>query len=154
MTKLIQQTEQTEGLEPNSKDYLKRGVGIKNLQPKIEYDPVKEQEDKFLKLLDLKEEIETLQGTFDQLKDSFKGDLLNLEEEFEDTGEQPIIHAEKAKAKVFLRRTFTYKYTAKVEQKAEKINNLKEDLKALKEKEVRENKALLKSQKTTVVLIT
>ena len=151
MTNLIQQSEQTEGLEPNSKDYLKRGVGIKNLHQKVEIDPVAVQEERFRRLANLKEEMAALEETFKEVAGGFKGDLLALEEEYEDTGEKPIIHSETTPYKVFLRRNPTYKYTSKVEQKAEKINNLKEDLKALKGKEERENKAILKKQEIKVV---
>ena len=154
MTKLIQQTKKAEGLEPDSKSFLKSKIGITNLPPRVENDPIKEQEDRFSNLLNLKEQIATLEATFKEEAELFKSDLLALEEEYEDTGVKPIIYSETTRAKVFLRRTLTYKHTPVVEKKAEKINNLKKDLKALKEKEVREDKAILKSQKTTVVLQT
>ena len=94
----------------------------------------------------MKEQIATLEATFKEEAELFKSDLLALEEEYEDTGVKPIIYSETTRAKVFLRRTLTYKHTPAVEKKAEKINNLKKDLKALKEKEEADKNNLISEE--------
>ena len=147
MTNSIQKTNQETGLEPDSQGFINRQLNIKNVQPRIEYDPVKEQEEKFTKLNQINEQIKVLLDVKEKLKDSFKPALLSLEEEYEDTGEEVIIRSENTKAKVSLRRLITEAVT----KKEERLKNLKADIKAAKDKEIRLNKATVKAQKVSVV---
>ena len=151
MTNSIQKTNQETGLEPDSQGFINRQLNIKNVQPRIEYDPVKEQEEKFTKLNQINEQIKVLLDVKEKLKDSFKPALLSLEEEYEDTGEEVIIRSENTKAKVSLRRLITYVHTEAVTKKEERLKNLKADIKASKDKEIRLNKATVKAQKVSVV---
>ena len=151
MTNSIQKTNQETGLEPDSQGFINRQLNIKNVQPRIEYDPVKEQEEKFTKLNQINEQIKVLLDVKEKLKDSFKPALLSLEEEYEDTGEEVIIRSENTKAKVSLRRNISYIFSEEINKAEKQLKDAKDELKDWKAREVRIGKATVKAQKVSVV---
>ena len=92
---------------------------------------------------DTKEQIENI-------KDSFKDDLISFLDDDDDS--RPMItHTNDKTMKVFLQIRNTYKYSDKLVEKKTRIKNLQADLKAAEEKAVRENKADLIKQDYSVV---
>ena len=142
------------GLEPDMKGALKRQVGIKNLTPtKKEIDPVEAQQNALLKVIELKEEIKVRLDLIEQIKtDELLQPLLAQWEEYEDTDENPIIRSETTTTKAYLQITNKYNYSETCNKKQERINNLKADLKAAQEKEVRLGKAVFVKQTVSVVV--
>ena len=92
---------------------------------------------------DTKEKIENI-------KDSFKDDLISFLDN-EDDSRPMITHTNNKNMKVFLQIRNKYKYSEKLEEKRKRISNLQADLNAGEEKAVRETKAdLIKTDYTVV----
>ena len=72
-------------------------------------------------------------------------------EEYEDTEEKAIIRSDTTTTKAYLQITNKYNYSETCNKKQERINNLKADLKAAQEKEVRLGKAVFVKQTVSVV---
>ena len=91
---------------------------------------------------DTKEKIENI-------KDSFKDDLISFLDN-EDDSRPMITHTNNKNMKVFLQVRNKYKYSEKLITKRQKLDNQMADLKAEEAKEVRNEKATLLSQSYTV----
>ena len=75
------------GLEPDSKGFIKRQLGIKNLPPtKKELDPVQIEQDALLKVRGLQDEIKVRLDLIDDIKtEILQPSLMSQWEEYEDT---------------------------------------------------------------------
>ena len=154
-TKTSKKIRQPKGLEPDMKGALKRQVGIKNLLPpsKKEIDPVQVEQDALLKVRGLQDEIKVRLDLIDDIKtEILQPSLMSQWEEYEDTGEKAIIRSETSTTKAYLQITNKYNYSESCNKKQERINNLKADLKAAQEKEVRLGKAVFIKQTIAVVV--
>ncbi len=153
-TKTSKKIRQPKGLEPDMKGALKRQVGIKNLTPtKKEIDPVQVEQDALLKVRSLQDEIKVRLDLIDDIKtEILQPSLMSQWEEYEDTGEKAIIRSETSTTKAYLQITNKYNYSESCNKKQERINNLKADLKAAQEKEVRLGKAVFIKQAIAVVV--
>ena len=143
----------SKGLEPDMKGALKRQVGITNLSAKKEIDPVQVEQDALLKVRNLQDEIKVRLDLIDDIKtEILQPSLMSQWEEYEDTGEKAIIRSETSTTKAYLQITNKYNYSESCNKKQERINNLKADLKAAQEKEVRLGKAVFIKQTIAVVV--
>ena len=142
------------GLEPDSKGFIKRQLGIKNLPPtKKELDPVQIEQDALLKVRGLQDEIKVRLDLIDDIKtEILQPSLMSQWEEYEDTEEKAIIRSDTTTTKAYLQITNKYNYSETCNKKQERINNLKADLKAAQEKEVRLGKAVFVKQTVSVVV--
>ena len=142
------------GLEPDSKGFIKRQLGIKNLPPtKKELDPVQIEQDALLKVRGLQDEIKVRLDLIDDIKtEILQPSLMSQWEEYEDTEEKAIIRSDTTTTKAYLQISNKYKYSEACDKKAKVIENKKADLKAAQEKEVREGKAEFIKQTITVTV--
>ena len=85
----------------------------------------------------------------DELKATFKDDLLSF---LDDSDDRPMItHTNDKNKKVYLQIKKTYKYDEKLTLKEEKIKNLLEDLKSEQKKAVRYGKAELIKEDVSII---
>jgi len=85
----------------------------------------------------------------DELKATFKDDLLSF---LDDSDDRPMItHTNDKNKKVYLQIKKTYKYDEKLTLKAEKIKNLLEDLKSEQKKAVRYEKVELIKEDVSII---
>ena len=154
-SKTSKKIKQPKGLEPDSKGFIKRQVGIKTLLPptKKEIDPVEVEQDALHKVIELKEEVQMRLDLIDDIKRKIlQPSLMSQWEEYEDTGEKAIIRSDTTTATAYLQIANKYNYSETCNKKQERINNLKADLKAAQEKEVRLGKAVFVKQVVSVVV--
>ena len=154
-TKTSKKIRHPKGLEPDMKGALKRQVGIKNLLPpsKREIDPVQVEQDALLEAVELKHTRKAIDDRLNEINtEILKPSLMSQWEEYEDTDENPIIRSETTPAKAYLQIINKYNYSESCNKKQERINNLKADLKAAQEKEVRLGKAVFVKQTVSVVV--
>ena len=112
-------------------------------------DPLVSINDRLNKLSEYTALAKDTKDKIDELKATFKPDLLSF---LDDSDDRPMItHTNDKNKKVYLQIKKTYKYDEKLTLKAEKIKNLQEDLKSEQKKAIRYGKAELVKEETSVV---
>ena len=146
---------QTKSNDTSAKQVLRNIIGstkrtvVTGDAPKTKkFDPVADQDDRLMKMVDLSLIIKDKRNEYDDLRKSFENDLKVA---LEDSEENPKVrHSEDEKIHVYLSVRKKYKYSEKLITKRQKLDNQMADLKAEEAKEVRNNKATLISQSYTV----
>ena len=112
------------------------------------FDPVADQDDRLMKMVDLSLVIKDKRNEYDDLRKSFENDLKVA---LEDSEENPKIrHSENHRVHVYLSKRRVYKYSEKLTAKRSKLEAQLADLKDEEAKEVRHGKAILTKQTFTV----
>ena len=145
---------QPKGLEPDMKGALKRQVGITNLSAKKEIDPVAELDEALRICKNNTEEKKVLDATSKDKKDKVIKPLLMAQwEEFEDTGERPIVRSSDGEIMAYITVKNIFEHTSKQYMTLKgRIEKLENQMEALKKNEIIDNKATFKEQTITVTV--
>ena len=146
---------QTKSNETSAKQVLRNIIGstkrtvVTGDTPKTKkFDPVADQDDRLMKMVDLSLVIKDKRNEYDDLRKSFENDLKAA---LEDSEENPKIrHSENHRVHVYLSKRRVYKYSEKLTAKRSKLEAQLADLKDEEAKEVRHGKATLTKQTLTV----
>ena len=146
---------QTKSNETSAKQVLRNIIGstkrtvVTGDAPKTKkFDPVADQDDRLMKMVDLSLVIKDKRNEYDDLRKSFENDLKVA---LEDSEENPKIrHSENHRVHVYLSKRRVYKYSEKLTAKRLKLEAQLADLKDEEAKEVRHGKATLTKQTLTV----
>ena len=146
---------QTKSNETSAKQVLRNIIGstkrtvVTGDAPKTKkFDPVADQDDRLMKMVDLSLIIKDKRNEYDDLRKSFENDLKVA---LEDSEENPKIrHSENHRVHVYLSKRRVYKYSEKLTAKRSKLEAQLADLKDEEAKEVRHGKATLTKQTFTV----
>ena len=112
------------------------------------FDPVADQDNRLMQMLDLSLAIKDKKSEYDSLRKSFENDLKAA---LDDNEENPKIrHSENDRVHVYLSKRRVYKYSDKLTAKRSKLEAQMADLKDEEAKEVRHNKAELTKETFTV----
>ena len=112
------------------------------------FDPVADQDNRLMQMLDLSLAIKDKKSEYDSLRKSFENDLKAA---LDDNEENPKIrHSENDRVHVYLSKRRVYKYSDKLTAKRLKLEAQMADLKDEEAKEVRHNKAELTKETFTV----
>ena len=112
------------------------------------FDPVADQDNRLMQMLDLSLAIKDKKSEYDDLRKSFTNDLKAA---LDDNEENPKIrHSENERVHVYLSKRRVYKYSDKLTAKRLKLEAQMADLKDEEAKEVRHNKAELTKETFTV----
>ena len=113
---------------------------LKGSKKSVISDPLVSINDRLDQLSNLVAMMKDTKEKIENIKDSFKDDLISFLDN-EDDSRPMITHTNNKNMKVFLQIRNKYKYSEKLEEKRTRISNLQADLKAAEEKAVREKKA-------------
>ena len=146
---------QTKSNDTSAKQVLRNIIGstkrtvVTGDAPKTKkFDPVADQDDRLMKMVDLSLIIKDKRNEYDDLRKSFENDLKVA---LEDSEENPKIrHSENHRVHVYLSKRRVYKYSEKLTAKRSKLEAQLADLKDEEAKEVRHGKATLTKQTFTV----
>ena len=112
------------------------------------FDPVADQDNRLMQMLDLSLAIKDKKSEYDSLRKSFENDLKAA---LDDNEENPKIrHSENDRVHVYLSKRRVYKYSDRLTAKRLKLEAQMADLKDEEAKEVRHNKAELTKETFTV----
>ena len=153
-SKTSKKIRQPKGLEPDMKGALKRQVGITNLSAKKEIDPVAELDEALRICKNNTEEKKVLDATSKDKKDKVIKPLLMAQwEEFEDTGERPIVRSSDGEIMAYITVKNIFEHTSKQYMTLKgRIEKLENQMEALKKNEIIDNKATFKEQTITVTV--
>ena len=112
------------------------------------FDPVADQDNRLMQMLDLSLAIKDKKSEYDDLRKSFTNDLKAALDDNEDNPK--IRHSENERVHVYLSKRRVYKYSDKLTAKRLKLEAQMADLKDEEAKEVRHNKAELTKETFTV----
>ncbi len=154
MKSTSRKTKQTQGLEPDLKGFIKSQSGIINLPAKTEIDPVQELDDALRTVKNNNEEKKVLDAiSKDKKKEIIRPQLMAQWEEFEDTGERPIVRSSDGEIKAYLEIKPDWTHTSKqymtLKRRLEKLQN---QIEALEKNEIIDNKATFNGHKISVVV--
>ena len=146
---------QTKSNDTSAKQVLRNIIGstkrtvVTGDAPKTKkFDPVADQDDRLMKMVDLSLIIKDKRNEYDDLRKSFENDL---KAGLEDSEENPKIrHSENHRVHVYLSKRRVYNYSEKLTAKRLKLEAQLADLKDEEAKEVRHGKATLTKQILTV----
>ena len=146
---------QTKSNDTSAKQVLRNIIGstkrtvVTGDAPKTKkFDPVADQDDRLMKMVDLSLIIKDKRNEYDDLRKSFENDL---KAGLEDSEENPKIrHSENHRVHVYLSKRRVYNYSEKLTAKRLKLEAQLADLKDEEAKEVRHGKATLTKQTLTV----
>ena len=146
---------QTKSNDTSAKQVLRNIIGstkrtvVTGDAPKTKkFDPVADQDDRLMKMVDLSLIIKDKRNEYDDLRKSFENDLKAA---LEDSEENPKIrHSENHRVHVYLSKRRVYNYSEKLTAKRSKLEAQLADLKDEEAKEVRHGKATLTKQTLTV----
>ena len=112
------------------------------------FDPVADQDNRLMQMLDLSLAIKDKKSEYDSLRKSFENDLKAA---LDDNEENPKIrHSENDRVHVYLSKKRVYKYSDRLTAKRSKLEAQMADLRDEEAKEVRYNKAELTRETFTV----
>jgi len=140
----------------SQKDTVSRLSGITKGKPVVtgatpqtkKFDPVADQNNRLMQMLDLSLAIKDKKSEYDGLRKSFENDLKAA---LDDNEENPKIrHSENDRVHVYLSKRRVYKYSDRLTAKRSKLEAQMADLKDEEAKEVRHNKAELTKETFTV----
>ena len=112
------------------------------------FDPVADQDNRLMQMLELSLAIKDKKSEYDDLRKSFTNDLKAALDDNEDNPK--IRHSENERVHVYLSKRRVYKYSDKLTAKRLKLESQMADLKDEEAKEVRHNKAELTKETFTV----
>ena len=112
------------------------------------FDPVADQDNRLMQMLELSLAIKDKKSEYDDLRKSFTNDLKAALDDNEDNPK--IRHSENERVHVYLSKRRVYKYSDKLTAKRLKLEAQMADLKDEEAKEVRHNKAELTKETFTV----
>ena len=147
---------QTTSNDISQKDTVSRLSGITKGKPVVtgatpqtrKFDPVADQDNRLMQMLDLSLAIKDKKSEYDSLRKSFENDLKAA---LDDNEENPKIrHSENDRVHVYLSKRRVYKYSDRLTAKRSKLEAQMADLKDEEAKEVRHNKAELTKETFTV----
>ena len=147
---------QTTSNDISQKDTVSRLSGITKGKPVVtgdtpqtrKFDPVADQDNRLMQMLDLSLAIKDKKSEYDSLRKSFENDLKAA---LDDNEENPKIrHSENDRVHVYLSKRRVYKYSDRLTAKRSKLEAQMADLKDEEAKEVRHNKAELTRETFTV----
>ena len=147
---------QTTSNDISQKDTVSRLSGITKGKPVVtgatpqtrKFDPVADQDNRLMQMLDLSLAIKDKKSEYDSLRKSFENDLKAA---LDDNEENPKIrHSENDRVHVYLSKKRVYKYSDRLTAKRSKLEAQMADLKDEEAKEVRYNKAELTRETFTV----
>jgi len=147
---------QTTSNDISQKDTVSRLSGITKGKPVVtgdtpqtrKFDPVADQDNRLMQMLDLSLAIKDKKSEYDSLRKSFENDLRAA---LDDNEENPKIrHSENDRVHVYLSKRRVYKYSDRLTAKRSKLEAQMADLKDEEAKEVRHNKAELTKETFTV----
>ena len=140
----------------SQKDTVSRLSGITKGKPVVtgatpqtrKFDPVADQDNRLMQMLDLSLAIKDKKSEYDSLRKSFENDLKAA---LDDNEENPKIrHSENDRVHVYLSKKRVYKYSDRLTAKRSKLEAQMADLRDEEAKEVRYNKAELTRETFTV----
>ena len=147
---------QTTSNDISQKDTVSRLSGITKGKPVVtgdtpqtrKFDPVADQDNRLMQMLDLSLAIKDKKSEYDSLRKSFENDLKAA---LDDNEENPKIrHSENDRVHVYLSKKRVYKYSDRLTAKRSKLEAQMADLRDEEAKEVRYNKAELTRETFTV----
>ena len=147
---------QTTSNDISQKDTVSRLSGITKGKPVVtgatpqtrKFDPVADQDNRLMQMLDLSLAIKDKKSEYDSLRKSFENDLKAA---LDDNEENPKIrHSENDRVHVYLSKKRVYKYSDRLTAKRSKLEAQMADLRDEEAKEVRYNKAELTKETFTV----
>ena len=147
---------QTTSNDTSAKQVVRTLSGITKGNPVVtgatpqvkKFDPVADQDNRLMQMLDLSLAIKDQKSDYDVLRKSFENDLKAA---LDDSEENPKIrHSENQRVHVYLSKRRVYKYSDKLTAKRIKLEAQMADLKDEEAKEVRHNKSELTKETFTV----